>query len=44
MEPITANARIVLLGEPGSGKSTALQYLALTLVAAGLSEDVDPSV
>ncbi len=40
-EAIVASRRLVLLGEPGSGKSTALRYLALTLAQAGLDEAVD---
>ena len=39
-ETIAANRRLVLLGEPGSGKSTALRYLALTLARAA----VDPAL
>jgi formylglycine-generating enzyme required for sulfatase activity/energy-coupling factor transporter ATP-binding protein EcfA2 len=40
-EAITQQQHLVLLGEPGSGKSTALRYLALTLAQAGLDESVD---
>jgi predicted NACHT family NTPase len=40
-EAITQHQQLVLLGEPGSGKSTALRYLALTLAQAGLDESVD---
>ncbi|MBX0331481.1 SUMF1/EgtB/PvdO family nonheme iron enzyme [Oscillochloris sp. ZM17-4] len=40
-EAITANPRLVLLGEPGSGKSTALRYLALTLAHAALDDAVN---
>jgi len=40
-EAITTNQHLVLLGEPGSGKSTALRYLALTLAQAGLDPSVD---
>jgi formylglycine-generating enzyme required for sulfatase activity len=40
-ETIAASPRLVLLGEPGSGKSTALRYLALTLACAGLDEAFD---
>jgi formylglycine-generating enzyme required for sulfatase activity len=40
-EAITQHQHLVLLGEPGSGKSTALRYLALTLAQAGLDETVD---
>jgi formylglycine-generating enzyme required for sulfatase activity len=35
-EAIADHPRMVLLGEPGSGKSTTLRYLALTLAHAGL--------
>jgi formylglycine-generating enzyme required for sulfatase activity/energy-coupling factor transporter ATP-binding protein EcfA2 len=38
-EAIASNPRLVLLGEPGSGKSTALRYLALMLAQAGLDPD-----
>lgn len=40
-EAIAANPHLVLLGEPGSGKSTALRYLALTLAQAGLDTSFD---
>ncbi|EFO81071.1 hypothetical protein OSCT_1102 [Oscillochloris trichoides DG-6] len=40
-EAIVAQPHLVLLGEPGSGKSTALRYVALTLARAGLDATVD---
>jgi formylglycine-generating enzyme required for sulfatase activity len=40
-EAIAEVPRLVLLGEPGSGKSTALRYLAYTLASAGLDPQVD---
>jgi formylglycine-generating enzyme required for sulfatase activity len=42
-EAIAHEPRLVLLGEPGSGKSTALRYLALTLARAGLDDTLDLS-
>jgi formylglycine-generating enzyme required for sulfatase activity len=42
-DAIADNARLVLLGEPGSGKSTALRYLTLTLAHAVLDQQVDPT-
>lgn len=42
-EAIASNQRLVLLGEPGSGKSTALRYLAITLARAGLEPAFDPA-
>jgi len=39
-EAIAANPQLVLLGEPGSGKSTALRYLALTLAHAATDDAV----
>jgi formylglycine-generating enzyme required for sulfatase activity len=42
-EAIADEPRLVLLGEPGSGKSTALRYLALTLARAGLDDTLDLS-
>ena len=42
-EAIAANQHLVLLGEPGSGKSTALRYLTLTLARAGLDRGFDPA-
>lgn len=40
-EAIAGCPRLVVLGEPGSGKSTALRYLALTLAKAGLDSTFD---
>jgi formylglycine-generating enzyme required for sulfatase activity len=40
-EAIAAAPRLVLLGEPGSGKSTALRYLANALAQAGLDPQLD---
>ena len=39
-EALAANPQLVLLGEPGSGKSTALRYLALTLAHAATDATV----
>ncbi len=41
-ETIATHRRLVVLGEPGSGKSTALRYLALALAMAGLDAQLDP--
>lgn len=40
-EMIAASPHLVLLGEPGSGKSTALRYLAYLLACAGLDPQTD---
>jgi formylglycine-generating enzyme required for sulfatase activity/energy-coupling factor transporter ATP-binding protein EcfA2 len=40
-DAIADTSQLVLLGEPGSGKSTVLRYLALTLAEAGLDQSVD---
>lgn len=40
-DAIADTSHLVLLGEPGSGKSTALRYLTLMLAAAGLEDSVD---
>ena len=42
-EAVAAAPHLVLLGEPGSGKSTALRYLAYTLAGAGLNPQLDLS-
>lgn len=42
-EAIAAAPQLVLLGEPGSGKSTALRYLAYSLANAGLDQQADLS-
>ncbi len=39
-DAIADQPRLVLLGEPGSGKSTALRYLTLMLAEAGLDEQM----
>ena len=41
LEAIQANLRLVLLGEPGHGKSTVLRYLALLLARRLRGEPVD---
>lgn len=40
-DAIADEQRLVLLGEPGSGKSTILRYLALTLAEASLDKSFD---
>lgn len=40
-EIITQNPRLVLLGEPGSGKSTTLRYFSLILARSGLDPTLD---
>jgi formylglycine-generating enzyme required for sulfatase activity len=40
---IASQQRLVILGEPGSGKSTALRYLALKLAVCGLDRNADPA-
>lgn len=40
-DAIADKKRLVLLGEPGSGKSTVLRYLTLTLAEAGLDKSVE---
>jgi formylglycine-generating enzyme required for sulfatase activity/energy-coupling factor transporter ATP-binding protein EcfA2 len=40
-EAIAAHQHLVVLGEPGSGKSTVLRYLALTLAHAGTQPHVE---
>jgi formylglycine-generating enzyme required for sulfatase activity len=40
-EAVAAHQHLVLLGEPGSGKSTALRYLSLTLARALLDPAID---
>ncbi len=40
-EAIAGTPHLVLLGAPGSGKSTALRYLAYILVVAGLYPQID---
>jgi formylglycine-generating enzyme required for sulfatase activity/energy-coupling factor transporter ATP-binding protein EcfA2 len=40
-EAMAANPHLVLLGEPGSGKSTALRYLAYILAGAGRDPQLD---
>lgn len=42
-EAIAGQRRLVLLGEPGSGKSTVLRYLTLMMAQASLNETFDPT-
>ena len=42
-EAIAAERCLVLLGEPGGGKSTALRYLARNLARAGIEQGYDPA-
>ena len=42
-EAIASTSHLVLLGEPGSGKSTALRHLAMRLAEAGLDDTITPA-
>lgn len=42
-EAMVTNPHLVLLGEPGSGKSTALRHIAMRLAEAGLDRQKDPA-
>ena len=42
-EAMAAQRCLVLLGEPGGGKSTVLRYLARSLARAGIEEGYDPA-
>jgi hypothetical protein len=41
-EMVNQECRLVILGDPGSGKSAFIKHLAYTLAQAGLSDDSDP--
>ncbi len=42
LEAVASNSRLVLLGDPGAGKSTFVRRLAAWLAAAGLGEAIPP--